>query len=67
MILTNAQLVLPGALLHGTVALDGPRIADVQPGVSAAPSGHRSSLALREMRPQNERLINPIWYDRGSN
>jgi len=37
MLLTNAQLVLSGALLHGTVALSGALIGDVQPGTSAAP------------------------------
>ncbi len=37
MLFTNAQLVLPGALLHGTVALSGALIGDVQPGTSAAP------------------------------
>ena len=36
-ILTNARLVLADAVLHGTVVLDGAVIADVQPGVSAAP------------------------------
>ena len=37
MILTNARLVLPGAVIHGTVVLDAGRITDVQPGTSAAP------------------------------
>jgi alpha-D-ribose 1-methylphosphonate 5-triphosphate diphosphatase len=37
-LLTNAQLVLPGAVVRGTVALSGALIADVQPdGISAAP------------------------------
>lgn len=36
-LLTNAQLVLPGAVVRGTVALTGALIADVQPGASAAP------------------------------
>lgn len=32
MILTNAQLVLPGSVLHGTVVIGGDRIEEVQPG-----------------------------------
>ena len=35
-ILTNARLVLPDALLHGTIVLDGTTIVEVQPGVSRA-------------------------------
>ena len=34
-ILTNARLVLPDRLLHGTIVLDGAVIVDVQPGVSS--------------------------------
>ncbi len=36
-ILTNARLVLPDRLLHGTIVLDGATIADIQPGISHAP------------------------------
>ncbi len=36
-ILTNARLVLPDRLLHGTIVLDGDTITDVQPGPSTAP------------------------------
>ena len=36
--LTNAQLVLPGAVVRGTVTLSGALIGDVQPGASLAPS-----------------------------
>ncbi len=36
-ILTNARLVLPGALLYGTIVLEGSRIQEVQPGRSDAP------------------------------
>jgi len=36
-LLTNARLVLPGAVVHGTVALGAALIADIQPGASAAP------------------------------
>ncbi len=36
-ILTNARLVLPDAVVLGTVVLDDGRIVDVQPGRSAAP------------------------------
>ena len=36
-ILTNARLVLPDALMHGTIVLEGTRIVDVQPGTSQAP------------------------------
>jgi alpha-D-ribose 1-methylphosphonate 5-triphosphate diphosphatase len=36
-ILTNARLVLPGELLHGTIVLDGTTIREVQPGISNAP------------------------------
>lgn len=35
LVLTNAQLVLPGAVVRGTVTLDGALIGDVQPGASA--------------------------------
>ncbi len=34
--LTNAQLVLPGAVVRGTITLNGALIGDVQPGVSVA-------------------------------
>lgn len=37
MILTNARLVLPDAIVHGTIVLDGDLIAEIQPGNSAAP------------------------------
>jgi alpha-D-ribose 1-methylphosphonate 5-triphosphate diphosphatase len=37
LILTNATLLLPEAVLTGTVVLDGPLITDVQPGRSHAP------------------------------
>ena len=37
MILTNARMVLPDRILHGTIVLDGARITDVQPGTSTAP------------------------------
>jgi alpha-D-ribose 1-methylphosphonate 5-triphosphate diphosphatase len=36
-ILTNAAIVLPEAVLRGTVVVQGGRIAEVQPGRSAAP------------------------------
>lgn len=36
-ILTNARLVLPDRLLHGTIVLEGGTIRDVQPGLSSAP------------------------------
>jgi alpha-D-ribose 1-methylphosphonate 5-triphosphate diphosphatase len=36
-ILTNAQIILADAVIHGTIVLDGDRITTVQPGVSAAP------------------------------
>ncbi len=36
-ILTNARLVLPDRLLHGTIVLHGTTIAEVQPGISRAP------------------------------
>ena len=36
-ILTNARIVLPGEIVHGTVLLDGQNIRDVQPGRSNAP------------------------------
>jgi alpha-D-ribose 1-methylphosphonate 5-triphosphate diphosphatase len=36
-ILTNARIVLADAILHGTIVLDGTRIAEVQPGRSTAP------------------------------
>jgi alpha-D-ribose 1-methylphosphonate 5-triphosphate diphosphatase len=36
-ILTNARLVLPEEVRHGTIVLRDGRIADVQPGVSALP------------------------------
>ena len=36
-ILTNARIVLPDAVIHGTVVLDGTTIADIQPGRSHAP------------------------------
>ena len=32
--LTNARIVLPGAVIHGTVLLEGTRIADVQEGAT---------------------------------
>ena len=35
-ILTNARLVLSDRVLHGTVVMEGDRIAEVQPGVSRA-------------------------------
>ena len=35
-ILTNARLVLSDQVLHGTVVMEGDRIAEVQPGVSRA-------------------------------
>ncbi len=35
-ILTNARLVLPDRVMHGTVVLEGARIVEVQPGASAA-------------------------------
>ncbi len=38
LILTNAQLVLPGAVVRGTVTLNDAVIGDVQPGGSSAPS-----------------------------
>ena len=38
-ILTNAILVLPDATLHGTLVVRDGRIADVQPGRSAALAG----------------------------
>ena len=34
--LTNARIVLPGAVIHGTALLDGTRIADVQEGGTQA-------------------------------
>jgi alpha-D-ribose 1-methylphosphonate 5-triphosphate diphosphatase len=37
-ILTNAALVLPDAILRGTMVMRADRIADVQPGRSSAPS-----------------------------
>lgn len=37
MILTNAILVLPNEVLHGTLVVRGARIAEVQPGRSHAP------------------------------
>lgn len=37
LVLTNARLVLDREVVRGTVALDGPRIAEVQPGASALP------------------------------
>jgi alpha-D-ribose 1-methylphosphonate 5-triphosphate diphosphatase len=37
MILTNARLVLPDQLLHGTIVLEGSVIREVQPGVSNVP------------------------------
>jgi len=37
MVLTRARLVLPDAVLHGTVVVRDGRIAEVQPGVSAVP------------------------------
>ena len=36
-ILTNARLVLPDEVMHGTIVFDGERITDVQPGRSDAP------------------------------
>ncbi|HEY0419839.1 MAG TPA: alpha-D-ribose 1-methylphosphonate 5-triphosphate diphosphatase, partial [Acetobacteraceae bacterium] len=36
-VLTNARLVLPGEVLHGTVLVRGGVIAEVQPGRSAVP------------------------------
>ncbi|MBV9747870.1 MAG: alpha-D-ribose 1-methylphosphonate 5-triphosphate diphosphatase [Acetobacteraceae bacterium] len=36
LILTNAQLVLPGAVVHGTITLSGALIGNVQPGASLA-------------------------------
>ena len=39
-VLTNAQLVLPGAVLHGTVVIGGDRIEDVQPGPARAATVH---------------------------
>ena len=36
-ILTNARLVLPDRVIHGTIVLTGTRIEDVQPGNSSAP------------------------------
>jgi alpha-D-ribose 1-methylphosphonate 5-triphosphate diphosphatase len=36
-ILTNARLILPDQILHGTITFDDHRIIDVQPGRSAAP------------------------------
>ncbi len=35
--LTNARLVLPDRVLHGTIVLHGARIASVEPGLSHAP------------------------------
>ena len=37
MILTNAKLVLPDQVMHGTLVLEGGRIAAVEPGRSGAP------------------------------
>ena len=37
MILTNARLVLPDGIVHGTIVLHEDRIADIQPGTSHAP------------------------------
>ncbi len=34
--LTNARIVLPGAVMLGTVVIEDDRIVDVQPGISAA-------------------------------
>jgi len=36
-ILTNARIVLPDAVIHGTVVLDGALIRDIQPGASHVP------------------------------
>ncbi len=36
-ILTNARIVLADSVLHGTIVLEGDRIADIQPGRSTAP------------------------------
>ena len=35
--LTNARIVLPGAVIHGTVVLHGDRIVELQEGISQAP------------------------------
>jgi len=37
-VLTNARLVLPDAVMHGTLVIRGTLIADVQPGRSALPA-----------------------------
>ncbi len=37
MILTNARLVLPDSLVHGTIVLEGTHILEIQPGTSHAP------------------------------
>ena len=37
MILTNARLVLPDQVIHGTIVSDDERITDVQPGLSHSP------------------------------
>ena len=36
-VLTNARIVLPDSVIHGTILLEDDRIADVQPGPSAMP------------------------------
>ncbi len=35
-LLTNARLVLPDSIIHGTVLIEDGRIADIQPGAAAA-------------------------------
>ena len=39
-VLTNAQLVLPGAVLHGTAVISGDRIEDIQPGPARTATAH---------------------------